>query len=77
MKRTFVSASDPARKYSEVKAERVENDPAARRKVLVMDEITRLEAEAQATGDQAIQCEAEELRTMLHHDFIVPEKLDG
>jgi hypothetical protein len=66
--------SEP-RKYSDVKAERAEHDPERRRRIQVIDEIKRLESMAQATGDKSIQCEAEELRTMLYHDYFVPEKM--
>jgi hypothetical protein len=63
--RPFLSASEPRRPYSEVRAERSGDDPLER----VHAEIERLEAEAAGADDleerKRLQCEAEAWRCAL------------
>jgi hypothetical protein len=74
MKRPFISASDPPRKFSEVRAERIASDPRQRVKRMIAE----TEADARAVDDPSesarLQCEAEEMRSLLDHDFLVSEE---
>jgi hypothetical protein len=77
--RPFLSASESPRAFSEIKAERAAGDPEHRRRNLVLDEITLLEAEARVTADPAernrLQLQAEELRCLVYHQYFVPEEI--
>jgi hypothetical protein len=79
MTRPFLSASESPRPFSEIKAERAAGDPELRRRNLALDEITLLEAEAGVTADPAererLQLQAEELRCLVHHSYLVPEEI--